>query len=109
MAKALPLRSVTTIGWALPHEYFHTFNVKRIRPIALGPFDYDRENYTDMLWVSEGFMEYFSELILERSGLMSRDDYLKDLSSVRARLENGSGHLFQSVAQSSIDARISGG
>lgn len=98
----------TWLGFA-SHEYFHTFNVKRIRPIALGPFDYDRENYTDMLWVSEGFTSYFSDLILERAGLTTRDEYLKDLSKGMARLENGSGHLFQSVAESSIDTWLSGG
>jgi len=98
-------------GWLgfAAHEYFHTFNVKRIRPIVLGPFDYDRENYTDMLWVSEGFTSYFSALILERADLTARDEYLNSLSNGMARLENGSGHLFQSVAQSSIDTWTSGG
>ena len=98
-------------GWLgfASHEYFHTFNVKRIRPIALGPFDYDHENYTDMLWVSEGFTSYYSSLILERAGLTSREQYLNSLSTGMARLENGSGHRFQSVAQSSIDTWTSGG
>jgi predicted metalloprotease with PDZ domain len=96
------------LGFA-SHEYFHTFNVKRIRPIALGPFDYDRENYTDMLWVSEGLTSYFSDLILEHAGLNTRDEYFKELSNGMATLENGSGHLFQSVAQSSIDTWLSGG
>jgi predicted metalloprotease with PDZ domain len=98
-------------GWLgfASHEYFHTFNIKRIRPIALGPFDYDRENYTNMLWVSEGFTSYFGSLIVERAGLTSRDQYLSSLSSGMARLENGSGHLFQSAAQSSMDTWITGG
>jgi predicted metalloprotease with PDZ domain len=98
-------------GWLgfASHEYFHTFNVKRIRPIALGPFDYDRENYTDMLWVSEGFTSYYTSLILERAGLTTKDQYLNGLSTGMARLENGSGHRFQSVAQSSIDTWTSGG
>jgi predicted metalloprotease with PDZ domain len=91
------------------HEYFHTFNVKRIRPITLGPFDYDRENYTDLLWVSEGFTSYYSSLFLERSGLTKREDYLNSLSTGMARLENGSGHHFQSLAESSIDTWITGG
>jgi predicted metalloprotease with PDZ domain len=55
----------------LAHEYFHTYNVKRIRPIALGPFDYSKENYTNLLWVSEGFTDYYEYLILNRAGLMS--------------------------------------
>ena len=96
------------LGFAA-HEYFHTFNVKRIRPIALGPFDYDRENYTNMLWVSEGFTSYYSSLIMERAGLTSRDQYLNSLSTGVSRLESGSGRLFQSVAQSSMDTWISGG
>jgi predicted metalloprotease with PDZ domain len=98
-------------GWLgfASHEYFHTFNVKRIRPIALGPFDYDRENYTNMLWVSEGFTSYFSSLVLERAGLTSRDQYLNSLSNGMARLENASAHLFQSAAQSSMDTWITGG
>ena len=98
----------TWLGFAA-HEYFHTFNVKRIRPIALGPFDYDRENFTNMLWVSEGFTSYYSALILERAGLTTRDQYLNGLSRDIARLENGSGHMFQSVAQSSMDTWTSGG
>jgi predicted metalloprotease with PDZ domain len=98
-------------GWLgfAAHEYFHTFNVKRIRPIALGPFDYDHENYTNMLWVSEGFTSYFSSLIVERAGLTSRDQYLNSLSNGMSRLENGSGHLFQSAAESSMDTWITGG
>lgn len=96
------------LGFAA-HEYFHTFNVKRIRPVALGPFDYDHENFTNMLWVSEGFTSYYSSLIVERAGITTRDQYLNSLSTGMARLENGSGHLFQSVAQSSMDTWITGG
>jgi len=96
------------LGFAA-HEYFHTFNVKRIKPIALGPFDYDHENYTNMLWVSEGLTSYYSSLIEERAGLTSSDRYLTSLSSGMASLENSSGHLFQSVAQSSVDTWITGG
>ncbi len=58
------------------HEYFHLFNVKRIRPLALGPFDYDRENYTRMLWVSEGISVYYEDLLLRRAGLITRDQLL---------------------------------
>ncbi len=60
----------------LAHEYFHTYNVKRIRPIALGPFDYDRENRTHMLWVSEGFTVYYEYMLVGRAGLMTLDDLL---------------------------------
>jgi len=88
------------------HEYFHAFNVKRIRPIALGPFDYDREVFTNMLYVSEGFTSYYSDLIMQRAGFTSPDQYLNGMSRSIAGLENKPGHLFQSVAESSIDTWI---
>jgi predicted metalloprotease with PDZ domain len=85
------------------HEYFHTYNVKRIRPIALGPFDYDHENYTTMLWVSEGITSYYQDLIVRRAGLMTPEQYYKTLTDNIATYENNSGHQFQSLAESSID------
>lgn len=88
------------------HEYFHLYNVKRIRPIALGPFDYDRENYTNMLWVSEGFTVYYEDLILHRAGLLTRDELLDRESANIARYENAPGHLFQSATESSFDTWI---
>ena len=53
------------------HEYFHLWNVKRVRPVELGPFDYDNENYTSLLWVMEGFTSYYEKLILLRAGYYS--------------------------------------
>ncbi len=88
------------------HEYFHLYNVKRIRPIALGPFDYDRENYTNMLWVSEGFTVYYEDMILRRAGLLTRDEVLERASANIARYENAPGHLFQSATESSFDTWI---
>jgi predicted metalloprotease with PDZ domain len=88
------------------HEYFHLYNVKRIRPIALGPFDYDRENYTNMLWVSEGFTVYYEDVILRRAGLLTRDEMLERASANIARYENAPGHLFQSAAEASFDTWI---
>lgn len=85
------------------HEYFHHYNVKRIRPIALGPFGYDTENYTNLLWVSEGISVYYEDIILNRAGLLSRDEVLERFQSSIARFENGSGHLFQSATESSFD------
>ena len=85
------------------HEYFHTFNVKRIRPLALGPFDYDHENFTTMLWESEGFTSYYMDLITRRAGLITPEQYYKTLTDNIAAYENVPGHLFQSAAQSSID------
>ncbi len=88
------------------HEFFHLYNVKRIRPLALGPFDYDRENYTHMLWVAEGFSVYYEDLILNRAGLLTRDEVLERFRSAIARYENVPGHLFQSATASSFDTWI---
>lgn len=88
----------------ISHEYFHHFNVKRIRPVALGPFDYDRENYTDMLWVSEGFTVYYEDRILLRSGFYSTEEYLERLRVVLSRFENDTGHRYTSVTESSFNA-----
>jgi predicted metalloprotease with PDZ domain len=87
----------------IAHEYFHHYNVKRIRPIELGPFDYAKENKTNMLWVSEGFTVYYEYLVLKRAGLMNDDDVLKALQSNIAAYENKPGHLFQSATQASYD------
>ncbi len=88
------------------HEFYHLYNVKRIRPLALGPFDYDKENYTHMLWVAEGFSVYYEDLILNRAGLLSRDEFLDRVRSTIARYENVPGHLFQSATESSFDTWI---
>ena len=90
------------------HEYFHLWNVKRIRPVALGPFDYDNENYTNMLWVSEGGTSYFGDLIVQRAGFVSVDDYLTSTSNGITRVENTPGNKVQSAAESSFDAWIKG-
>jgi predicted metalloprotease with PDZ domain len=83
------------------HEYFHNFNVKRIRPLALGPFDYDVENLTNMLWVSEGLSVYYQDLLLVRAGLMTRQQYLEKMQGAIARFENATGHHYQSATDSS--------
>lgn len=85
----------------LAHEYFHHYNVKRIRPVALGPFDYDRPNLTDMLWVSEGFTVYYEHLMLARSGRMTREELLDVLGRTIASCEKNPGRLFQPVTVSS--------
>ena len=61
------------------HEFFHLWNVKRIRPDALGPFDYTKENYTRLLWVAEGITEYYGQLMVRRAGLISDQVYLEHL------------------------------
>ena len=88
------------------HEFFHLYNVKRIRPIELGPFDYDKENYTKMLWVSEGFTVYYEYMVLNRAGLMDRNTVLRELGSVIRSYEGIPGHLFQSAEESSFDTWI---
>jgi len=87
----------------LSHEYFHSFNVKRIRPIALGPFDYDRENVTGMLWVSEGFTSYYEALMLRRAGLTTTDELLDEMRRSIVAYEGNPGHLFQSAVESSLE------
>ncbi|WP_066833400.1 M61 family metallopeptidase [Rufibacter ruber] len=88
------------------HEYFHLWNVKRLRPIALGPFDYDQENYTNMLWVSEGFTSYYADLILRRAGYTSDSDYLEKLAAGITSVANSPGNKAMSPAESSFNAWI---
>jgi predicted metalloprotease with PDZ domain len=93
-------------GWLsfIAHEFFHLYNVKTIRPIALGPFDYDEENYTTMLWFSEGVTVYYENLILNRAGFYNRSDVFRELKTSISNFENRPGHLFQSAAESSFDS-----
>ncbi len=88
------------------HEYFHVWNAKRIRPVELGPFDYTKENYTRLLWVSEGFTDYYAAQIMRRAGLVSADDYLKSVSKSIHDLTETPGRLVESVAEASFDAWI---
>lgn len=88
------------------HEYFHHWNVKRIRPQALGPFDYQRENYTRGLWVSEGVTSYYGDLLLRRAGLISSDRYLSGLAGLISGYEQLPGRFKQSAESASFDAWI---
>ncbi|MBN3841973.1 PDZ domain-containing protein [Burkholderia sp. Ac-20349] len=88
------------------HEYFHTWNVKRIKPAAFVPYDLSKENYTSLLWLFEGFTSYYDDLMLVRSGLMSQDEYFAALGRTVAGVLRGTGRLKQSVAESSFDAWI---
>ncbi|MFI5358115.1 MAG: M61 family metallopeptidase, partial [Opitutales bacterium] len=88
------------------HEYFHTWNVKRLRPAALGPFDYENEAYTKSLWIAEGFTNYYQQLMLLRAGYHNRKDTLGDFSATIAAIENNPGRLVQSLEESSFDAWI---
>lgn len=88
------------------HEYFHLWNVKRIRPVELGPFNYDKENYTSLLWVMEGFTSYYDELLLLRAGYYDKDDYLNKLLSSVNYVEGSVGSRVQPVAHASFDAWV---
>jgi predicted metalloprotease with PDZ domain len=88
------------------HEYFHAWNIKRIRPKGLGPFDYTKENYTRMLWVSEGFTNYYGNHLVLRSGLISADQYLETLSKTISSYRQTPGRLIESAAEASFDAWI---
>jgi predicted metalloprotease with PDZ domain len=88
------------------HEYFHLWNVKRMRPKELGPFNYDSENYTDLLWVMEGFTSYYDELVLRRAGFYSEEVYLNKLFGTINYVENQPGNSVQPVAHASFDAWI---
>ena len=88
------------------HEYFHLWNVKRIRPKALGPFDYNNENYTDLLWVMEGFTSYYSEIIMYRAGYYNEEDIMKKITGSINSIENQPGNKIQSAAEASFNAWI---
>ena len=88
------------------HEYFHNWNVKRLRPIELGPFDYENEVYTKGLWVAEGFTDYYGGLLVRRAGLSTRDEYLDDLTGQIEAVQTVPGRLTTSVGMASYDTWI---
>ena len=109
----LPYRGMkaTTEGYRrflglVSHEYFHTWNVKRIKPAAFAPYDLDRENYTRLLWAFEGFTSYYDDLALVRCGLIDAAQYRELVAKNIATVLAGSGRRKQSLAESSFDAWI---
>ena len=88
------------------HEFFHLWNVKRIRPDALGPFDYTRENYTRLLWVAEGLTEYYQNVLVRRAGLMTDRQFLSTFARAFQDLQNTPGRLEVSAEEASFDAWI---
>lgn len=88
------------------HEYFHLWHVKRLRPVALGPFDYDAENYTTALWIMEGFTAYYDNLLLRRCDFLNETGYLQALASDVSTVENRPGNNVQPVTLASFDAWI---
>ena len=104
-------KAETSDGYAnllglISHEYFHTWNVKRLRPAEFAHLDYTRENYTELLWFFEGFTSYYDDLFLVRSGLIDTARYLKLVSRTISGVLALPGRKVQSVAQSSFDTWV---
>ncbi len=87
----------------LAHEYFHHYNVKRIRPIELGPFDYDKGNRTKMLWISEGLSVYYEYIVVRRAGISTDAELLNALRGNILAFENKPGKRFQTLEQASYE------
>ncbi|MDO4769226.1 MAG: peptidase M61 [Brachymonas sp.] len=94
---------VTLLG-LISHEYFHTWNVKRLKPAEFAPYDYTRENYTELLWFFEGLTSYYDDLLLLRAGCVDLDGYSKQLQKTIDNVYNSPGRLVHSVAQASFEA-----
>ena len=90
----------------ISHEYFHTWNVKRSRPTEFAHYRFDTENYTELLWLFEGFTSYYDDLLLRRSGLINDQQYLKLVNKNIQQVLQTPGRFVQSVAQSSFDAWV---
>jgi predicted metalloprotease with PDZ domain len=88
------------------HEYFHNWNIKRLRPVELGPFDYERENYTRSLWVGEGVTDYYGALLVRRAGISTTPEYLDTLSNSIEAVQTRPGRRVQTAEMSSFDAWI---
>ena len=90
----------------ISHEYFHTWNVKRLRPREFEAYNFRGENYTEMLWFFEGFTSYYDDLLLRRSGLITDQQYLKLINKTIQQVTQTPGRHIQSVAKASLDAWI---
>jgi predicted metalloprotease with PDZ domain len=88
------------------HEFFHVWNGKRLRPLELGPFAYERENYTRALWAAEGLTSYYGDLIAARAGVITQEEYLHELSTMIVDLQSTPGRLVQPVEEASFDAWV---
>ncbi|MBO0941229.1 M61 family metallopeptidase [Acidovorax temperans] len=96
----------TTLLGLISHEYFHTWNVKRLRPAEFAGYDYDQENYTQLLWFFEGFTSYYDDLLLRRAGLIDDTTYLKLITKTINQVLQTPGRQVQTVAQASFDAWV---
>ena len=96
----------TTLQGLISHEYFHTWNVKRLRPAEFESYRYERENYTELLWFFEGFTSYYDDLLLRRAGLIDNAGYLQLLNKTINQVLQTPGRLVQSMAEASFDAWV---
>ena len=103
---AKPRAGYVTLLGLISHEYFHTWNVKRLRPDAFAQYDYTQENYTPLLWFFEGFTSYYDDLLLRRAGLIDDATYIGLLSKTIEQVQQTPGRQVQSVAQASFDAWV---
>lgn len=96
------------IDWLglVSHEFFHVWNIKRLRPVELGPFDYEQENPSRSLWIAEGLTAYYDDLLVCRAGLATPKDYLERLSKSIGHLQTTPGRLLQTLGDASFDAWI---
>jgi len=90
------------------HEFFHAWNVKRLRPLPLGPFDYSQMVHTPSLWISEGLTSYYGELALERAGLITPQQYLDEMSYTITNFEQNPGRRERSIEDTSWDTWFNG-
>ena len=97
--------NATLLG-LISHEYFHTWNVKRLKPAEFLPYDLTRENYTELLWFFEGFTSYYDDLFLLRAGLIDAPRYLRLVGRAMNGVRQSPGQHVQSVAEASFDAWI---
>lgn len=95
-----------TLLGLISHEYFHTWNVKRLRPSEFARYDYEQENYTELLWFFEGFTSYYDDLFLRRAGLLDNAQYLKLITRTINQVLQTPGRHVQSVAEASFDAWV---
>jgi len=96
----------TTLLGLISHEYFHTWNVKRMRPAEFARYDYAQENYTQLLWFFEGFTSYYDDLLLRRAGRIDDAGYLRLINKTINQVQQTPGRLTQSVAEASFDAWV---
>jgi predicted metalloprotease with PDZ domain len=96
----------TTLLGLISHEYFHTWNVKRLRPAEFKRYDYAAENYTELLWFFEGFTSYYDDLMLRRAGLIDDATYLQLVAKTINQVQQTPGRHVQSVAQARFDAWV---